>query len=168
MRKRKLRPEAPRAADGTGQPFRGRLLCAVGGGRPGSGCAPRCPLLPLPRPSPDLSHDRGGSGRNGQGKKSWLSQRLPTPHLRPSRATQTLSGAARRTQASGAGSLSRPAARCWVGELGKPGKQPSSPPLANPYPATPPAQRAEAIPLYNRGRAGWLFLLGTQEPSGPE
>lgn len=101
-------------------------------------------------------------------KKSWLSQRLPTPHLRPSGATQTLSGAARKTQASGSGSLSRPAARSWVGELGKPGKQPPSPPLANPFPATPLAQRAEATPLYNRGRAGWLFHLGTQEPSGPE
>lgn len=133
MRKRKLRPEAPQAADHNTQPFPGLLLCVVGSGRAGSDCSHRCPLLSLPHPPPDLSHDRGGSGRNRE-KKSWLSQRLPTPHLRPSGATQTLSGAARRTQASGAGSLLRPAARSWVGELGKPGKQPSNPPLANPFP----------------------------------
>lgn len=71
-------------------------------------------------------------------KKVGLSQRLPTPHLCPSGATQTLERAARRTQTSGARSPSSPAARSWVGELGKPGKQPPSPPLANPFPRYAP------------------------------
>lgn len=73
-----------------------------------------------------------------RGKKVGLSQRLPTPHLHPSAATQIFAGAARRTQESGAGSPSRPEARSWVGELGKPGKQRPSPPLANPFPRYAP------------------------------
>lgn len=95
-------------------------------------------LFPLPRSPPDLSHDRGGSGRNGQGKKSWAEPTRPHSPPPPLPATQILAGAARRTQESGAGSQASPTARSWVGELAKQGKQPPSPPLANPFPRYAP------------------------------
>lgn len=103
---------------------------------PGQAVLPAVPRFPAPVPRQTSPTTGEEVGEMDEGKKSWLSHRLPTAHLRPSGAAQTLWGAARRTRASGAGSPSRPAARCRVGELGKPGKQPPSPPLANPYPAS--------------------------------
>lgn len=90
----------------------------------------------------------------GKKKKVGLSQCLPTLHLRPSGATQTLAGADRRTQASGAGAASRPVARSWVGELGKPGKQQPSPPLANPFPRYAP---------WRSGRRRLLYIIAGEQ-----
>lgn len=169
MRKGKLKPEAPQAADCTSRPFPGRLLCAAGSGPGQAVLSHCCPLLPLPRLPPDLSHDQGGSGRNGQGKKSWAGPTPPhSPTSAPSQPRRPLQErpAGPRRPGPGPCLAQRPAVG-WGNSQSRENNRPARP-SPTPSPATPLAQRAEATPLYNRGRAGWLFHLGTQKPSGPE
>lgn len=173
MRKGETEAQSPRqAADRTSQPSSGAYCVQRAAGLAGSVCSHRSsPSSPSPVPPPDLSHDGGGSGRNGQGekKKSWaepMPPHSPPPPLR-SHADPCGSG----PQNPGVRGRGRvpPSGPQLGGGTWKAGKTTAQPAPRQPLPPLRPlAQRAEATPLYNRGRAGWLFHLGTREPSGPE